>query len=168
MPKELGATEKRLRWQHLSGPISHDIAILSLRYPISRDPFLREASTPPKWCDTPPWYLILHRHICAIPHLATYRAITVRHPIKTKKQEQERFATLSLEVSRDMKSISAGPLRAALCLLGFCRVLVSTAGVESFSEAAAVLQDIFFQRWSCTLLSALWYANVIRVSPPLV
>ena len=37
--------------------------------------FLREVSVPPKWCDTLPWYLILHRHICAIPHFATYRAI---------------------------------------------------------------------------------------------
>ena len=31
----------------------------------------------------PPWYLVLHRHICAIPHFATYRAIVVRYPIKT-------------------------------------------------------------------------------------
>ena len=39
----------------LSGPISRDNAILSLRYPISRDTFLREVSTPPKRCDTPPF-----------------------------------------------------------------------------------------------------------------
>ena len=66
----------------LSDPISRDTAILSLQYPISRDT-LREVSTPPKWCDTPHWYLVLHRHIRAIPHFATYRAIIVRYPIKT-------------------------------------------------------------------------------------
>ena len=67
----------------LSGPISRDTAILS-RYPISRGTFFREVSTPPKWCDTPPpWYLVSHRHICAIPHFATYRAIIVRYPTKT-------------------------------------------------------------------------------------
>ena len=49
--------------------------------------FLRDASTPPKWCDTPPWYLVLRRHICAIPHFATYRAIIVRYPIKTNTKE---------------------------------------------------------------------------------
>ena len=70
--------------------------------------FLREVSTPPKWCETPPWDLVLHRHICAIPHFATYRAIIVRYPIK---QAQKSFAILSLQVSRDMKSIAAGPLR---------------------------------------------------------
>ena len=47
----------------LSGPISRDIAIVSLRYP--------------SWC------LLLHRHISAIPHFATYRAILVRYPRKT-------------------------------------------------------------------------------------
>ena len=43
--------------------------------------------TPPKWCDTPPWYLVSHRHICAIPHFATYRAIIVRYPTKTSTKE---------------------------------------------------------------------------------
>ena len=45
--------------------------------------FFREVSTPPKWCDNPYLYLVSHRHICAIPHFATYRAIIVRYPTKT-------------------------------------------------------------------------------------
>ena len=49
--------------------------------------FFREVSTPPKWCDTPPWHLVSHRHICAIPHFATYRAIIVRYPTKTSAKE---------------------------------------------------------------------------------
>ena len=49
--------------------------------------FLREVSTPPKWCDTPPWYLSLHRHICAIPHFATYRSIIVQYPTKASTKE---------------------------------------------------------------------------------
>ena len=48
---------------------------------------LREVSTPPKCCDTLPWYLILHRHTRAIPHFATYRAITVRYPITTSTKK---------------------------------------------------------------------------------
>ena len=65
----------------LSGPILRDIAILSLRYPISRDTFQGRSGTPPKWCDALP--LVLHftqthlcddpfcnvsRDNCAIPH----------------------------------------------------------------------------------------------------
>ena len=50
----------------------------------------------------------LHRHICAIPHFATYRAIIVRYPIRKNKHEMV-SAILSLQVSRDMKSIAAGP-----------------------------------------------------------
>ena len=41
---------------------------------IARD-FSREVSTLPKWCDTPPWFSVSHRHISAIPHFATYRAM---------------------------------------------------------------------------------------------
>ena len=44
-------------------------------------------STPPKWCDTHPWYLISHRHMRAIPHFATYRAMIVRYPIKTSAKQ---------------------------------------------------------------------------------
>ena len=60
---------------------------------------LREVSSPPKWCDAPPppWYLVSHRHSCAIPHLATYRAIIVRYPIKQARKIL--VAILSLQVS---------------------------------------------------------------------
>ena len=67
----------------LSGPISRDTAILSLRYPISRDTFLGRLALPQNGAIPPSWYLVLHRHICAIPRFATYRAILVRYPIKT-------------------------------------------------------------------------------------
>ena len=74
----------------LSGPISRAI----LRY---------------YHCKTP------HRAIhsrrgqhCAIPYVATYRAINVRCPTQ-KKQARKSFAILSLQVLRDMRSIAAGP-----------------------------------------------------------
>ena len=35
----------------------------------------------------PPWYLVSHRHICAIPHFATYRAMIVRYPIRRSTKE---------------------------------------------------------------------------------
>ena len=49
--------------------------------------FLREVSTPPIMLRYPPWYLVSHKHICAIPHFATYRAIIVRYPIKRSTRE---------------------------------------------------------------------------------
>ena len=63
--------------KELSGPISSDIAILSLRCPISHDTFSGKLALTQKWYDTPPRHLVSHRHICAIPHFATYRAIIV-------------------------------------------------------------------------------------------
>ena len=71
----------------LSGPISRDIAILSLRYLISRDTFWGRFPLPQNCVKPPHWYLVSHRHIRAIPHLATYRAIMVRYPIKTSTRE---------------------------------------------------------------------------------
>ena len=35
----------------------------------------------------PPWHLVSHRHSCAIPHFATYRAIIVRYPTKRSTRE---------------------------------------------------------------------------------
>ena len=68
----------------LSGPMSRDIAILSQRYPISRNTFPgRLTSTPPKRRDTP---LVLsltqtHLYIRVISHFTTYRVIFMRYPI---------------------------------------------------------------------------------------
>ena len=67
--------------------------------------FLREVSIPPSWCATPHCYLVSHRHICAIPHVAMYCAIVVRYPPPTK-QARNYFVILSLQVSCDMKSIA--------------------------------------------------------------
>ena len=59
--------------------------------------------------DPPPWHLVSHRHICAIPDFATYRG--------PGKQARNSFAILSLQVSPDMKSIAAGPLSLKIPLL---------------------------------------------------
>ena len=92
----------------LSGPISRDIAIVSLRYPLSRDTFSAIAAIPQEG---------------AIPPLGAffYTDISVRYPILQHiarylcdtpgKQARKHFAILSLKVSRDMKSIATGPLR---------------------------------------------------------
>ena len=55
----------------LSGPISRNIARLSLRYPISGDTFSRRIAAPQNGA-IPPLLLASHMHICAILHLATY------------------------------------------------------------------------------------------------
>ena len=74
--------------------------------------FFQGGQLSPKWCDTPPWYWVSHRHICAIPHFATYRAIIVRYHINHARNT---FAILSLQVSCDMKSIAAGALSTREC-----------------------------------------------------
>ena len=96
---------------HLSGPISRDIAVVSLRCPLSRDTFSAIPAIPQQG---------------AIPPLAAffYTDISVRYPIlqhiarylcdTPRKQARKSFAILSLKVSRNMKSIAAGPLRWAL------------------------------------------------------
>ena len=82
----------------LSGPISRDIAILSRRYPISRDSFSGRLALPQNGAITPPWYLVSHRHICAIPRFATYRAIIVRYP---RKQARKGFCdTIATSIAR--------------------------------------------------------------------
>ena len=58
----------------LGSSLTRLLKLRSLRYPISCHVFLSEVSTPPRWCNTPLCYLDSHRHICAIPHFATYRA----------------------------------------------------------------------------------------------
>ena len=50
-----------------------DIAILPLCYPISLDTFPAGSEMPPSL-----WYCHMHRHICAMPHSATYCAIALR------------------------------------------------------------------------------------------
>ena len=95
-------------WRELSGPISRDIA-RKYRYDT---PYRAILSRPSQQYPNRVRYpflapSLLHRHISAIPHFATYRAILVHYP---GKQARKKIAILSLKVSRDMKSIAAGPL----------------------------------------------------------
>ena len=79
---------KSCQWcQHFRGPLSRDNAILSLRYPILRDTFLREVSTPPKRCDTPPLVLsFTHAHLCDTPFCNVSRD-NVRYHMKTSTKQ---------------------------------------------------------------------------------
>ena len=70
----------------LSGPVSRDTATLSLRYPISPDTFSGRLALPQNGAILPAWYLVSHRHVCAMFHFAAYRAIIiVRYPRKTSR-----------------------------------------------------------------------------------
>ena len=72
-----------LKWPHTARYCDAIAAIP----PIDRY-FLSHPSNPPTGCDTPLWCLFfLHRHISAIPHFATYRAILVRYPRKTSAKQ---------------------------------------------------------------------------------
>ena len=66
----------------------------------------------------PPWFLVLHRHICAIPRFATYRAIIVRYPIKTSTKE---FCdTIATSIARYEKYRCAVPPYAYTLLYMLC------------------------------------------------
>ena len=68
----------------------------------------------------PHWYLVSHRHVCAIPHFATYRVITVRYPQKKqarksgkkKAHKHKLFGPVALgtpqECPRDKPGLSPG------------------------------------------------------------
>ena len=85
----------------LSGPISRDIAIVSLRYPLSRDTFSAIPAIPQQDAIHPPGALF-------------YTAISVRYPILQHiarylcdtpgKQAQQNFAILSLKVFRKIRA----------------------------------------------------------------
>ena len=81
----------------LSGAISHDNAILSLRYPISRDTFSGRLALPQNGAMPPLGSEFRTGTICAMPRFATYRAITARYPIK--KTTRKSFAIPSLRKS---------------------------------------------------------------------
>ena len=48
----------------------------------------------------PPLYLVSQRHICAIPHFATYRAIIVRIPPPLKTSKKEFCDTIATSIAR--------------------------------------------------------------------
>ena len=74
----------------LVAPISCDIGMLSLRYAMPRDTCSVNSAAPQKFQNgaiPPPLILTSHRHICAIPHFARYRAIIARYPIFKKRRD---------------------------------------------------------------------------------
>ena len=68
---------------------------------------LKRVSTPTKWCDTPLGASLHTGTSVRSPILQAYRAIDGAIP--PQKQVRKSFAILSLQVSRDMKSIATGP-----------------------------------------------------------
>ena len=97
---------------NLSGPVSRDIAIVSLRYPLSRDTFSAIPAIPKKGA-IPPLGALFDTDISVrypiLQHIARYLCDT------PGKQARTSFAILLLKVARDMKSIAAGPLSPQLC-----------------------------------------------------
>ena len=114
-----------------SGPISRDIAILSLQYPISRDTFSGRSAALPNWCDTLHWYLVSHTHICAIPHFATYRSIIVRYPMQTSTKKL--CDTIAPSIARYGKSFcwasKASSPRMSTAISGNSGMFILTTGL---------------------------------------
>ena len=72
-------------------------------------------SSDPKWCDTPLALSFTQARLCDTPFCNILRDNCA---IPTKKQAPNSFAILSLQVSRDMKSIAVGPLRSGVTFPG--------------------------------------------------
>ena len=66
--------------------------------------FSRELALPQNGAIPTTWHLVSHRHISAIPHFAT------SHRTSARCLAQNIFAILTLQTTRNMKSIVAGPL----------------------------------------------------------
>ena len=81
-----GCPEKALSGPHIARYCDTIAAIPHVvRY------FFSEVSSSPRWCDTPPWRFVSHRHMSsAISHFATYRAKLVRYPPTPHKNKHER------------------------------------------------------------------------------
>ena len=91
----------------LSGP-TFDVGMPSLRYHISHDTSSWRITAPKNGAIPPPWYLVSHRHICAISHLQHIQQQLCDTP---HKQTANSFALLSLQVSHNIRSIAAEPLK---------------------------------------------------------
>ena len=126
----------------LSGPILRDIAIVSLRFPLSRDTFSAIPAIP-KQGAIPSFGALFYTDISLrypiLQHIARYLCDT------PGKQAPKTFATQSLKVSRDVKSIAAGPLRPSSRFLG--------SVVPVFVPSFRFLAPSF--RFFCTLVPAL-------------
>ena len=103
----------------------------------------------------PPWYLVLHRHICAIPYFATYRAIIVRYPTKTStKMFCDTIATSSARSEKyrcwASKLIESCGGRASLSVFSPCL----RAPANTLTEAA---------RWSRTIQKICTYHRATEI-----
>ena len=87
---------------HLSGPISRDIAILSLRYPTSRDAFAGSLALPQNGAiprPPPPSGTFSHRHICAIPPFCNISQDNCAMP-PPKTSTKEFYDTIAASIPR--------------------------------------------------------------------
>ena len=71
-------------WQH-KADVYHAEACTEVQENMHKPPQDRASSQcSVQLCNVKQWlHLVSHRHICAISHFATCRAISVRHPMKT-------------------------------------------------------------------------------------
>ena len=96
-----------LNFLFLSAPYRKHIAILLLRYPVSRDTFSVGLALPQEGTVPPPWYCHLHRHMCDSPFCNILRGTYAKVAKEKKKHKRA-----SLLASRDIKSIVVGALGA--------------------------------------------------------
>ena len=123
----------------LSVPISRDIAILSLWYPVLRD-YLKGGQQSPKIVGYPPLALsFTQAHLYDTP----FCNISRDKSAIAQKTSTNNFAILSLQVSRDMKSIAAGPLRLPGCL--GCR---TSPAPKNRNCSKLFPQHLFWMSWT--------------------
>ena len=124
----------------LVAPISCTIAILSLRFPISRDTFTGRLVLPQIGAIHPlPWYLVSHRYICAMPHFATYGVIIVR---SAKTSTNESCDTIATSTARYEKYRSWASKITSLLLA--CFFFRRTRGESSYKQIWCLYKPLLF------------------------
>ena len=118
-PNYLEIVENEVASDQLSGPISRDIAILSLRYPISRDTFSGRLALPQNGaipplvlsftqahlCDTP--FCNISRDNCAIPHKTSTKELC--DTIAASLARYEKYRCWASKVTRIQRNEKLNP-----------------------------------------------------------
>ena len=89
----------------LSGPISHKCCVTIAAIPHNIARYLSgRLGAPENGAIPPPWYFVSHRHICARPPFATYRATIVRSPPSPTITSTKQFCdTIATSIARYKK-----------------------------------------------------------------
>ena len=145
-------------WNHLSGPMSRDIAILLLRYPISRDTFSWRLPVPQMARSPPPLLLsFAQAHLCDTPFSYISRD-NCAIPIKTSTQNCDTIATSIARYEKCRCWASKGITRHSPFWGNFLEVCFRTPGTSQKLLQKSALLTVLDLLSGGIRFCPLWYA----------